>query len=753
MSAELGRIGRSIHDAFRRKRRLLSFAEYFELLCQQPTLQARNTAQYLLDMFEHFGRVELSKPQGPETRYRLFDGLRTDDPEHVERLRAGARLVGQERVQEEIASILTAFVRERRVNRLVLLHGPNGSAKSTIIRCILRAMRAYSRCDEGALYRFRWVFPRRATGRKGIGFGGGGVSSGGGDAATYAYLPDEEVDARLPCEISDHPIFFVPGPERRRLLRRLLADAADGFVPSDYILHGDLCHKCRQIYEALLQAYHGDYAAVLRHVQVERFFVDPRYRSAAVTVEPQLRVDAGLQQQSMDSSLSALPASLKHLSLFAPFGDLVDGNRGVIEYNDMLKRSLEAWKYILSTCENSTVSLDNTILFLDAAFLGSSNDVQLDAFKASPDWAAFKGRIELVRTPYLLNYLEEEEIYADALEAGVHAGHVAPHTERIAAIWAVLTRLRRPTGEDLPEDVAAVAQKLTPLQKAELYATGAPPDTFSEEDNKLLRTSVSLLWRDGARNHPYEGRVGASPREVKMVLLQAGQTPEHPCVGPLAVLRELEGLVQDATLYAFLQIKPEGEYLDPRGAIGVVRGHHLDLALGELQQASGLVAPQQHAELFDRYVLHVTHWIRREQIRNAVTRAYEDPSAELMSEVEGHLGVQGDPRGFREGLMSRIGAWRVDHPTDAIDYAVLFPAYLRRIRDDYFEQHRQRLRGALQDFVTVYGEPDGAVGQIGDAERQARAESMHATLTRTLGYCTHCAVDTAVVVLHERLGA
>ncbi len=454
----------------------------------------------------------------------------------------------------------------------------------------------------------------------------------------------------------------------------------------------------------------------------------------------------------MDSSLSALPASLKHLSLFAPYGDLVDGSRGLVEYNDMLKRPIEAWKYILSTCEKSTVSLDNTILFVDAAFMGSSNDVQVDAFKGSPDWAAFKGRIELVRTPYLLNYLEEEEIYADALEAGVHIGHVAPHTARVAALWAVLTRLRAPTGKGLDEPLAAVFNKLTPLQKAELYATGAPPDTFGEEESKLLRASVPLLYKDGVRNHPYEGRVGASPREVKMVLLQAGQTPDCPCVGPPAVFRELQDLVEDASLYAFLQIKPEGEFLDARGAIGVVREHFVDLALGELQQASGLVAPQQHAELFDRYVLHVTHWIRREQIRNPVTGAYEDPSEQLLGEVEAHLGVQGEPRGFREGLMSRIGAWRVEHPTDAIDYAVLFPAYLRRIRDDYFEQHRQRLRGALEDFLQAYGDPDGGPATLADADRQAMVLAMHATLTADLGYCTRCAVDTAAVVLQERLG-
>src|SRR5204862_3059454 len=83
------------------------------------------------------------------------------------------------------------------------------------------------------------------------------------------------------------------------------------FVPSDYILFGELGHKNRQIFEALLAKYRGDYVKVLRHVQVERFYVQRRYREAVVTVEPQLAVDARGRQITMDRSVTALPAVLQ----------------------------------------------------------------------------------------------------------------------------------------------------------------------------------------------------------------------------------------------------------------------------------------------------------------------------------------------------------------------------------------------------------------------------------------------------------
>ena len=40
--------------------------------------------------------------------------------------------------------------------------------------------------------------------------------------------------------------------------------------------------------------------------------------------------------------------------LIAVTGDLVDGNRGVVEYNDLLKKPIDAYKYLIATCEKGT---------------------------------------------------------------------------------------------------------------------------------------------------------------------------------------------------------------------------------------------------------------------------------------------------------------------------------------------------------------------------------------------------------------
>ena len=216
-------------------------------------------------------------------------------------------------------------------------------------------------------------------------------------------------------------------------------------------------------------------------MQVERFFVSRRYRQAAVTVEPQLAVDARSRQLTMDRSLASLPPALQSLTLYEYQGELVDGNRGVIDFADLLKRPLEAYKYLLGTVEQGRVSLDVASLELDTVFIGSSNEGYLAAFKEIPEFQSFKGRIELVRVPYLLDYRVEQKIYEAQIKvAHAESGkHVAPHVAWVTALWAVLTRMRKPLAEKYGKALADLVVKLGPLEKAVLYADSATPEGLS----------------------------------------------------------------------------------------------------------------------------------------------------------------------------------------------------------------------------------------------------------------------------------
>jgi hypothetical protein len=111
------------------------------------------------------------------------------------------------------------------------------------------------------------------------------------------------------------------------------------------------------VFEALLSSYGGSYTEVLKHVQVERYFISRRYRVGAVTIGPQLSVDAGERQITMDRSLQSLPVSLQAVSLYETKGELVDAAGGVLEFSDLLKRPLDGFKYLQLSVETGEVAL------------------------------------------------------------------------------------------------------------------------------------------------------------------------------------------------------------------------------------------------------------------------------------------------------------------------------------------------------------------------------------------------------------
>jgi serine protein kinase len=733
----LDEIGKAVKEAFLNKKRVLSFAEYLALVRENPRRHARNAAQYTRDMFDHFETKMVKHPTGEIRRFRLFDAP-WDEGEN--------RLVGEEEVQNAIYRILRNFVRQGRVDRFMLLHGSNGSSKSTITELIARGLEYYSTLDEGAMYCFNWIFPSHRVDRGGIGFAG--QEDRTDPSQTYAYLEDDAVDARLTCELHDHPLLLVPESLREELLEQAIGATgqADRFALSDYILKGALCHKCKLVYEALLNAYQGDYTRVLRHVQVERLFISRRYRKASARVEPQLAVDAKARQVTMDRSLSALPTALQSINLFELDGDLVQANRGMIDYPDLLKRPIEAFKYLLSTVEDGRVVLEQTNLFFDMIFVGSSNDTYLNAFMESPDWMSFKGRMELVRVPYLLDYAREKAIYDEQIGEDAVGKHIAPHTTNAVALWAVLTRMRKPSTDRYEGNLGQLVGKLSPLQKARMYAEGKLPKEVKGEDAKTLRAAIPVIWSESVAEVVYEGRTGASPREVKTTILNAAQNSHYECLTPEAVFEELRRLVQETSVYAWLKAQSEDGYYDPKGFIDVVKEWYVDRADDDVRSAMGLVEAASYQDLFNRYIVHVTHFVRKEKVRNPVTKGFEDPDANLMSEVEKELGVKGTPDEFRHGIMTKIGAWSVDHKGEKPDYPNIFPEHFERLSASYYEQQRQRVTRILRDALKLLAGEEGGLSK----EHVVQARSTLERMEQEFGYCKHCAREAITLLVRGR---
>jgi predicted Ser/Thr protein kinase len=739
-SQYLLQVGADVHEKFVANRMILSFEEYIDLFQRAPRLHARSSAQYLRDAMDAYGSSDLEGPAGRLRRFHLFD-TPFDGGE--------GRIAGQEETQLAIYRQISNFVRAGRVNKLILLHGPNGSAKTSIVNALLRALEDYSRRPEGARYRLNWVFPSEKLVKGSIGFGGAATS--GGDLVSFAHLEGESIEARLACELRDPPLFLLPREERRRLLAESCGPSEPGtdgdFVLSDYMRNGELCQKCRSIYAALLAHYSGDYLKVLRHVQVERFHVSRRYLTAAAVVEPQMSVDADLRQVSADRTHGALPAPLHNVALFEPGGPLVSGNRGLVEFSDLLKRPLEAFKYLLATSETGSVSLGPLELQLDAVLLATSNEKHLAAFKELPDFPSFKGRIELIRVPYLRRWSVEREIYESQLEQAAVGKHVAPHTTRLAARWAVLTRLKKPMAERYKGPVRALVDELTPVEKLQLYDSGRAPDRYPLAQANELRGALAQMWSESDAYPNYEGRLGASAREMKTVIFNASQNADYKCLEPLAVLAELGELVKDKSVYEFLQQDRVEGFHDHEGFVRVVEDDWLDTIDEEVRDSMGLVSERQYGELFTRYMQHASAWLKGERLQNRITGEYERPDEELLLQTEQVLMPRGhERREFRRSLISSIGAYRLDHPDSDIDYVRIFPDLFRRLRDHYFEEHKRTLRRNAENVLKYLGDERAS---LADRER-LQVEQMLSAMRDRYGYCENCAKDSTVHLIRKR---
>ena len=728
----------------------MSFDEYLQLISEQPERQLRGSSKYLVDVMDHFGRTSIEHTNGLPTlpRFKVFDY--SDE--------GNRKIIGQEHAQNQIYSVLRAFVRQGLNNKLILLHGPNGSAKSSIVQSLMSGMERYAQTSEGAVYSFNWIFPieKITKGKMGL-----GESNYRETFATYAKLPEEEILARIPCDLRDHPILLLPQKMRKLVLERMTPaskfESVWASLPQ-YLVHGGLSHRNKLIFDALLASYNGDLKKVLMHVQVERFFFSRRYREGLVSIEPQMHVDANYQQLTMSKSMGSLPSSLQGLNLFQLTGDLPDANRGLLEFSDLLKRPVDTFKYLLIACESNSVSIGSSIAYLDSVFFGSTNELQLDAFKEFPDFNSFKARIELIRVPYLLEVSHEREIYKADIDSIQKEKPVAPHVAWTVAMWAILTRLKKPNSINYPPSVSALVSNLSPLEKAKLYDRGEMPMSLNPDERKTLRSHFKKLREEYTNIPYYEGRLGASAREMRSLLFSASQSVadlsgdenSKKSLTPLAILKELEEFVKRTSEYEFLKQDVKDGYHDAMEFINVVRNEYINLVDREVRECIGLYEPVQWEEFIRRYVGQISLALKKEKQKNPITGRMEDPDFTLISEFEKIVDAPADAvarESFRQNIITLVGAWSLDHPSEPVVYRSVFPDFWSRIERHYFESQKallEKMNNALQIF-----EREGGRRDITD-EGARLADSTLDNMIKRFGYTEDSAREVIMFLMRSR---
>ncbi|MEK7730132.1 MAG: serine protein kinase PrkA, partial [candidate division KSB1 bacterium] len=315
------------------------------------------------------------------------------------------------------------------------------------------------------------------------------------------------------------------------------------------------------------------------------------------------------------------------------------------------------------------------------------------------------------------------------------------------AMWAVLTRLKKPIVDRYPSEIRLLVEGLTPLEKLKLYQEGEAPDRLSISQQKELKKYLQLLYEESDSYPNYEGRSGASAREIKTALFHAAQTTEHDSLHPLSVLKELGNLTKDKSVYEFLQQEIVDGYHDHSDFVRVVEGQYLDWVDREVRESMGLISESQYRDLFERYVQNVSSWMKGEKIENRLTGKSEKPDEGRMSEFEGFVMPKGDdPKDFRASLVSMIGAWKIDNPDFGVDYSKIFPDLFKRISDHFYDERKRQLRRNVENILKYFSDERSTL-----ATRDVQSvRSTLDTLAQKFGYTDSSARDAIIFLMKKR---
>lgn len=594
--ARLGRLQNL--DEYRELNWTGTFAEYLNVVREDPRV-VRTAYQRLYDMVMSHGSTEYIDNKKKLVRYEFF----SDAPNN------GADAVyGLDVALMRLVNVLRAAAEEYGPERrIILLHGPVGSAKSTIARLLKKGIEAYSRTDAGRLYTFEWVLPESLQ-----------HVSGGQDVFV--------------SPMHEEPLKLIPEAWRAQAFEEL-GLSGNPFV---HRIRGDLDPASRLIFKELLKHYGGDWTRVMDHVRVKRLVLSEKDRVGIGTFQPK-------DEKNQDSTELTGDINYRKIAIFGSDSDPrafnFDGefniaNRGIIEFIEILKLDV-AFLYDLlgATQERKIKPKKFAQTDIDEVIIGHTNEPEYKKLLSNEFMEALRDRTIKIDIPYITRFSEEVRIYKRSYSEKRIGIHIAPHTLEMAAMWAVLTRLEDPKKHDL-----------TLVQKLKLY-DGRTISGYTQDNVKELRKEATR-----------EGMIGISARYVADKISNALVSGKaEGMINPFIVLNELESGLRNHSL-----VTNEDDRKRYRTLLARVREEYEDIIKNEVQRA---ISADDDAigKLCGNYIDNVKAYVQREKLRNRYTGQYEEPDERLLRSIEEKIDIPDSRKDdFRREIMNYIGALAIE---------------------------------------------------------------------------------------------
>lgn len=586
-------------EAFRHEHWHGTFADYLDISCQHPGVN-RTAYQRLYDMVMSYGTYKVENSKENLVRYSFFD-----DPDH----NGEDAIFGLTKTLMDLINVFkSAALKYGSERRVLLLHGPVGSSKSTIARQLKRGLEHYSRTDAGAIYSFGW----------------------------------KETDGSITwCPMHESPLQLVPDAQRDSVRQFIETNRqASGKVGEhEYPLEfaGELCPLCRYEFRERLMSYNGDWTKVVEDVVVKRIFLSEQDRIGIGTFQPK-------DEKNQDSTELTGDINYRKIAEFGSESDPrafnFDGefnvaNRGMIEFIEVLKLDVAFLYDLLGASQEHKIKPKKFAQTdIDTVIIGHTNEPEYRKLQSNEFMEALRDRTIKIDVPYVTTLNDEIHIYTkDYNERRVRGKHIAPHTLETAAMWAVLTRLEEPKHHGL-----------SLMQKMKLY-NGKTLPGFTTDNIVQLRREAKA-----------EGLHGISPRYVQDKISNAlVVNPTATSLNPFMVMKELENGLKHHSLVGAEEVRERYRQL-----ISVVRDEYTDVVKNEVQRA---IAADEDAlmRLSSNYIDNVKAYTQREKVKNKFTGEEEQPDERLMRSIEERIDIPETRKDdFRREIMNYIGALALD---------------------------------------------------------------------------------------------
>src|SRR3989344_832153 len=434
-----------------KKRAVLSFEEYLDLMRQEPERVLRNIFQLFYDMV------------------KSYVGEGVDNPFFADRLFAN-------RFIRQVESLKQGFQQ----NRVYAYDGPSGCGKSTFLNNTLRTFESYTRTKEGQIFEILWEI----------------------DVQTFNPGNEPEIFS-VPCPSHDHPILVIPKHYRSDFLDKLLpeSDAKSAIFSRkeyEWIFRGEACTICKSIFSASLERL-SSVDEVFGMIKTRTYRFDRRLGDGISIFNPGDRPAWGMapggttQESSTNRTLQEkLEKVFGANTVKYVFSPMAKTNNGIYVLMDIKghneDRLLELHN-VISEGVHKVGDIEEQINSLFFALMNPEDKRIITDKKME----SFAGRIKYNKLPFVLEPATEANIYRNVFGDAVDEAFL-PRIMKNFARAIIASRMHidcKPLKEWIPNmgSYKRFCDENGLLLRMEIYG-GIIPDWLSEDDRKKFTAPV-----------------------------------------------------------------------------------------------------------------------------------------------------------------------------------------------------------------------------------------------------------------------